>query len=275
MSVGHVGVDGLVVGHAVAHRVGDRDVAGPRRAHQPGDPEDRVGSEHDRVEEVVVDAAVDHVDALEAVGGAHRHDVVVDDEVATLDQLHAHLPGEEGVLEVGGVVHARREHDHRGVGVGARRADPPERVEERRAVVVDRADAVVVEHPGQHPGHRRPVLEHVGDAARVAEVVLQHPVGALGVADEVDAGDEAAGAVGHGDAEGLALEPVAAGDQPPGDDPVLDGGPVADVEVVEEPVEGGDPLDQALPRCAAHSSAGMMRGTRSIGKVRSMPSPSP
>ena len=103
----HVGVHRLVVGDPVADRVGDRDVAGAGRAHEAGHAEDRVAAEHDGVEERVVDAAVDHVDALEAVGGAHRHHVVVDHEVAALDQLDAHLAGEERVLEVRGVVHAR------------------------------------------------------------------------------------------------------------------------------------------------------------------------
>ena len=43
--VGHVGVHRLVVGDAVADRVGDGDVAGPGRGHQPGHPEDGVAAE--------------------------------------------------------------------------------------------------------------------------------------------------------------------------------------------------------------------------------------
>ena len=48
----------------------------------------------------------------EPVRGAHGHDVVVDHEVAALDELDTHLAGEERVLEVGGVEDAGREHDH-------------------------------------------------------------------------------------------------------------------------------------------------------------------
>ena len=77
----------------------------------PGTAEHRVAAEVQRVEVVVVDAAVDDVDALQPLGRAHRDDVVVAHEVAALDELDAHLPGEERVLEVRGVVHARREHD--------------------------------------------------------------------------------------------------------------------------------------------------------------------
>ena len=74
----------------------------------------RIGAERLGVEEVVVDAAVDHV-------ARARRPLVVrmktvpsrDDEVAAFDQLDAHLLGEEAVLEVRRVVDAGREqHDH-------------------------------------------------------------------------------------------------------------------------------------------------------------------
>lgn len=59
----------------------------------------------------VYTVVIDHVDALEAGGRAQVDAVVVDDEVASLDQLDAHLAREEGVLEVRRVVGARREDD--------------------------------------------------------------------------------------------------------------------------------------------------------------------
>ena len=74
---------------------------------RPATPSSRVGAEAERIEEVVVDAAVDHVDALQAVRRLHVDDVVLDHQVAALDQLDAHLLGQEGVLEVGRVVDAR------------------------------------------------------------------------------------------------------------------------------------------------------------------------
>ncbi len=63
-----------------------------------------------RVEEVVVDAAVDHVDPPRALRRAHEDEVVLDEQVLPLDQLDAHLLRQEGVLEVGAVVHAGRQH---------------------------------------------------------------------------------------------------------------------------------------------------------------------
>ena len=81
----------------------------PARAalRMPGAAEHRVGPEVHRIEEVVVDPAVHDVDPLLAAGRAHVDALVAAHEVAALDQLDAHLPGEERVLEVGGVVDAR------------------------------------------------------------------------------------------------------------------------------------------------------------------------
>ena len=138
-----------------------------------------------------------------------------------------------------------REHHDGGVVARRRGRHRLQRVQQRQAVVVDRADAVVGEDLGQDAGHGLPVLEHVGDAGRVAEVVLEHAVPALAVADDVDAGHEAPRAVGHRDADRLAAEAVGRRHQPPRHDAVADGGSLAGVEVVEEAVEDGDPLDQA------------------------------
>ena len=80
-------------------------------AISPGTPSVESRRNADGVEERVVDPAIDDVDALEPARGAHGHDVLVDDEVAALDELDAHLAGEERVLEVGGVEDAGREHD--------------------------------------------------------------------------------------------------------------------------------------------------------------------
>ena len=71
-----VGVDQLVVGHAVADRVGDGDVAGPGRVQDARAADDRVGPELHRVEEVVVDPPVDDVHPLFTRSAAHVEDVV-------------------------------------------------------------------------------------------------------------------------------------------------------------------------------------------------------
>ena len=208
----HIGVDELVVADAVADRAGDHDVAGARGVDQTRHPEHRVGAELQRVQEVVVDAAVDDVDLPLPLGGAHVDLVVAAEQVAALDQLDAHLAGQQRVLEVGRVVDARGQHHHRRVGlVGGRGvAQRPQQV---RGVVVDRAHPMGGEQVRENPRHGAPVLHDVGHPRRRAQVVLEHPEVALFVADQVDARDVDAHAVGRDDAHGLAVEVLAGRDQ--------------------------------------------------------------
>ena len=142
--VRHVGVDELVVGDAVADRVGERDVAGAGGVDQARAAEHRVGPEVHRVEELVVDPAVDHVHRLEALGGPHHHPAAAALEVAALDQLDAHRAGQQRVLEVGAVVDAGRQHDDRRVGDAGRRRGA-QRGEQPLRVAGDRTDPVLGE----------------------------------------------------------------------------------------------------------------------------------
>ncbi len=104
--LGDVGVDRLVVGNAGADGVGDGDVAATVGGEQSGDAEHGVGAKHQGIEEVVVDAAIDDVHALRALGGAHEYGFVTDEEVLSFHQLDAHLLRQEGVFEVGAVMGA-------------------------------------------------------------------------------------------------------------------------------------------------------------------------
>ncbi len=243
--VGNEWVDPLVVGHSVADRVGDGDGAPPGGAHQPGHPEQAVLAKGHRVEELVADPPVDDMDPFQPTGGAHIHVPVVDQQVTAFDQLHSHLAGQEGMLEIGGVGDTGGEHDHGGVRDHGR-CDRPQRAQERSPVVVDRADAMTGEADGEHPGHRHPVLEDVGDPTGDPKVVLEHPVHPVAVPDDVDPRDHTAPAAGHRDPMGVADVPVGGIDQPLWHDPVLDRRLASGVQVVEEPVEDGDPLHQSL-----------------------------
>src|SRR6185369_6809689 len=87
----HERIDALVVGDAGADGVGDRDRARAIRAEQAGYAERRVRAKRERIEVVVVEPPVDHVDAFRPLGGAHEHDAAVDEQVDAFDELDAHL----------------------------------------------------------------------------------------------------------------------------------------------------------------------------------------
>ncbi len=216
----HVGVDQLVVSDAIADGVRDRDVAGARRVDEAGAADEGLGAEVHRVEELVVHAAIDDVDATLAGGHPHVDDVVADDEVSPLDELDAHLAGEEGVLEVGRVVHSGGEDDDGRLGTGAMRRRRAQRRQQTLGVVGDRADAVAGEQLGEDPRHRAPVLDDVGAPRGHTDVVLEDAKGALPVADEIDPRDVDAHLVRGLDAGTRPLEVARGHDEMAGDDPV-------------------------------------------------------
>ena len=238
--IGHVGVDELVVGDAVADRVGDGDIAATGRVQQAGHAEYRIPFEMNRIDEIVVDPAVDHVHRQEAVGGAHADPSGLCDEVASFDEADTHQTSEQGVLEVGRVVGARRKHDHARIA-DTGRSTGAQGGEQLAGVLRDRANSVVREGFRQTGGHRAPVRHDVGDTGGNADVVLQHPEIALRVPDEVDAGDVHANAGRRVDALRGAQEVRAAGDDATRDHAVVEDLALS-VDVTQECLECANPL---------------------------------
>ena len=187
--VGHEGIDDLVVRHPGAGRVRQCDVPACPRTHEARHADQGLGIERLRVEEQVVDAPVDDVDPLGAVDRAHVAAVVVGDEqIGALHQLHARLPREIGMLEIGGVVDAgRQQHDERHLARPGREAR--ERLVQLGRIVVDRQDGRRLEQLGEDSLGHHPVLDHVRDAGRHAQVVLEHVERAVAVAHEIRAAD--------------------------------------------------------------------------------------
>jgi hypothetical protein len=196
----------------------------------------------ERVDEVVVHAPVDDVHLPQPAGGARVDAVLVDDEVAALDDLDAHLAGQEAVLEVGRVVDPGRQQHDRGIGVVGR-GERPQRREQLLRVVLDRQHPVRLEQRRERALHGLAVLEHVADARRGAQVVLEHVVVALLVAHEVGADDVRVEPAGDLDADHLAPEVAGAEDEVRRHHPLADD-PLAVVDVLEEQVERGHALRQ-------------------------------
>ncbi len=163
---------------------------------RPGTPSAESERKTQRVEEVVVDAAIDDVDALRALRGPHVDEAAAHEQVLAFDQLDAHLLREERMLEVRAVVRARSQHhDHRCGDAGG--CDAREVFEQPVRVVLDGRDAVEGEQFGKQPHHHLAVFEHVGDARRHAQVVFEDVELALARAHDVDAGDVRVDAAGH------------------------------------------------------------------------------
>ena len=101
---GHVGVNRFVVGYSSANCVRQRNFARSVRLHQPWDTDHAVRPEYLRVEEIIVDAVVDHLHPHKTGDRPHIDLLVLNYEVRAHDEWHTHLTGKEDVFEECGVV---------------------------------------------------------------------------------------------------------------------------------------------------------------------------
>ena len=262
----HVGVDELVVGHAVPEPVGDRHTTRPRRVDDARTAHQRLGTELQRVEILVVDAAVDHVHRDLALGGAQEDVGAVAHEVPPLHEVHAHEARQQRVLVERRVVHTRRQHDHRRV-LHRRRRGAAQRVDQASRVVRDHLNGLAPEQFGQHPRHGGAVGQHVAHPGRAPQVVLQHAELAVLVTDHVDARHMDAHTVGWRVAVGRSHEPRGARDHLVRDEPVADDAGGA-VDVGQEELERPHPLHQPCrhlgPLGAGEDPGHHVEGERSL-----------
>ncbi len=143
------------------------------------------------------------------------------------------------MLEERGVVHARREqHDGRIVGAGR---DGAQHLEQVLGIAFHRAHAVVGEDLGPHAFQDAAVLDHVRDARRHAQVVLEHEPGPPPVAHEVAAHDVRVDPERHIDVAELAAVPSRAEHELSRDE-VGTQDALLVIDVVQEQVERPDAL---------------------------------
>ena len=118
---------------AGAGHVGDGDRALADRLEQARHAELRGGVQLQRIAPVGVDAAPEHVGALQAGDGAHIELAVTGHEVVALDQQQAEITGEIGLLGIGLAERAgRQQADARIDALRAAREASAKIAEERR-----------------------------------------------------------------------------------------------------------------------------------------------
>ena len=211
--LGNVSIDGLIVGDSVSDSIRQGHVAGTIGPHQSGHAKHRVFAKYQGVEKFVVHAAIDHVHALEPADRLHVDDAAIDDEIAALNQLDAHLLGKEAVLEISAVVNAGREQNRLRIG-GAARREAPQNPGEFRWIMVDRQNFVRLKRVGKSARHHDAVLEHIGDPARRAHVIFKNEkLARLRVANQIDSADMRVDAVRNVDADHLAMKVTAGIDE--------------------------------------------------------------
>ena len=169
--LGREGEERAVVGELRADGIHDRDALFSDAMNEARHADHRVAAECHGVEPAVGEAGVDDIHLAQAGDGFQVDLVIENKEVAALHEGDAHAAAEEAVLRVSGTERAgSEEHDHR-VGVVRMRA---EHFHDSGRDIRDRVDAGVLERLRNHAGEGAAVLHHVGNARRVAEVVVLH-----------------------------------------------------------------------------------------------------
>ena len=97
----HEIIHDLVVGDAGADGVGQGHIAGTVGVHQARHAQHGVPAKNRRIQEIIVQPPVDHMDRLEPLGRAHENSGVAHHQVAPLHDFNAHLPGQVCVLKIG------------------------------------------------------------------------------------------------------------------------------------------------------------------------------
>ena len=99
-----------IISELAAQGVDERHGFLAQAMDQPGDAKERAALEHKRIEQVIDNAIVDDVYAFEASDRLEEHLVVENEQIAALDERHAHAAREERVLRVERAAGAGREH---------------------------------------------------------------------------------------------------------------------------------------------------------------------
>ena len=238
----HIAIYGLVIGNPGARRIGNGDPARAIHIHDARYTQRAVGVEIQRVQIVVIDPPIQHINWFIAARGAHRHPAINHPQIMPLDQFHAHFVGKERVFVIGRIVNAGGQHrDNRIFGGGT---DGKAAVQ-HLGVIADRLHPVAGEQFGKHLQHGFAVFQHIADTRRRAGVILQHIKLVLAGADQINADDMGIDPAGGGDANHLRQERGVFGNhlngQATGADDFL---PV--IDVMQKRIDRPDPLFDAL-----------------------------
>ena len=183
------------------------------------------------------------MDGFQAFRRAHEHARVTHHEIATLDNLDAHLPREVGVLEVGGVRRARREQHHRGVGhTGG--CDVLEHLQQLARIILHWPHADGLEHMRERALHRAAIFQNVTYAGRTTPVVFQHEVLPLLIANQIRAADVDVNILRHIEVHELAAKMFSRKNVVRRDDAVLQNFLLV-IDVVQKQIQRRDALREA------------------------------
>ena len=113
---------------------------------------------------------------------AHVDKPVVDQKILALYEFHPHLAGKKHVLVESRVVDPGGQKDDAGIDNAGRRKFS-EGLTEQQAVMLDAANVMLSKQVAKAGLYRAPVGQHIGDAGRHPQIVLQNQESVVGSYD--------------------------------------------------------------------------------------------
>ena len=138
---------------------------------EPWNAEHRVATKNHGVEPAVGESRVDDIHLAQAGYGFQIDLVIEHQQIPTLHERDAHTAAKKAMLRIGRTERAgSQQHDH-GIRLGRMR---PQHFQNAGGNIGNRVDAGVVERLGNDPREGATVLDHVGHAGSVAEIMVLH-----------------------------------------------------------------------------------------------------
>jgi len=221
--------------------VGDHHPAGAHGLQHARHAQARGAVQLQRIDEVRVHAAPDHIGPLQTGDGAHIGLAVAHHQIIALDQQETQVAGQVRLFEIGLAERARRQQaDARVRPVRRGRQASAEVGEERRQPL----DVHGVVEIGEGAREHHAVLQRVAGAGRGLGAVVEHPPATVRAAPQIGGVKVHRPSAGQGDTAHGAHEVVAAGDRRGGQMSLADQPRLA-IEVVQHRLEQGRALGHA------------------------------
>jgi len=101
--LGDISINHLVIRHPASRRIGQCDVPGLIGSHETRHPQQRILAKNFRIEEVVINPAIDDIDLLEPFRGPHPDAVIKHDQVIPDHQFRPQLLRQKTVFKISGI----------------------------------------------------------------------------------------------------------------------------------------------------------------------------
>ena len=167
---------------AGAERIGDGEAAVAHCLDEARHAEPGAHVEFERIGEIAVEAAQQHVDAFEARNGADEDAVLAHAQVLALDQKEAEIAGQIRVLEIGLVHRPGREQGDAALVVAVESGEIRLQILKERCQAGDPQGTV---HVRKRSRQRDPVLQRIAEPRRRLRAVGEHPPTSVGAAAEI------------------------------------------------------------------------------------------